>query len=417
MASEANLFVYDEVTQLPSLHAALPRVRLLLDNFRRLGLIYVDLTHYGHFEEAEGGDKFDEIVRRVAKRFQKFASEISRESILAVDWPSGGDLVAFVAMDDPELDRAAMHEICQMLDIELTSEMHELLRGDGTGRYAAYVGYDVVHQNSLVRFERLIRRGINEALNMAMNEDARERNYRIGRLREIVRRRDLRPLFQPIQHLQKGLVVGYEVLIRGPENTKFNDPSVLFSTAQSCNMTFQLEEAGQSQMLDVLRANGSHQYFLNVEPDIIEKDELYRLPVVQDRGIDSRSLVIEVTERAAITNLEAFARSIQRVKETGLRVAVDDVGSGYASIESVAFLKPDYIKIDRLLIHEIHEDPTRREVTRTILDLASRIDAMCIAEGIEKAAEMECLIDLGVELGQGFYLGRPNPAPPAAPQR
>lgn len=412
MATDTNHLLLDELTGLPTIAASLGKVRGLLESARRLGLIYIDLTQYDQYEEVEGGEKFDRLVRKIAEKCHQFISEISEEFVLAVDWPSGGDLVAFVVMEDPDLNKAAMHEICQMLNFELTGDLHGLSSTNGAGsRYAVYVGYDVIHHNPLVRFERVVHRGINGALNMALNEDTRERNYRIERLKDIVQRGDLRPMFQPIVNLQKGFVVGYEVLIRGPENTKFEDPSILFATAHHSNMALPLERAGQAKMLDYLRTDGKNLFFVNVEPNIVENDDFLRLPIVAEKHIPHHRIVMEITERAAIKNIEIFSRAIKQIKKLGMRVAVDDVGSGYSSIESVAFLKPDFIKIDRLLIHGIHDDATRREIATTILQLSNRIGSTCIAEGIELAVDFECLVNLGVELGQGFHIGRPKPWP------
>ncbi|MBI2060989.1 MAG: EAL domain-containing protein [Nitrospirae bacterium] len=411
MPSEQDDLLKDGLTGFPSLPAALPKVKDLLANLRQLGLIYVDLTQYSRFEEEAGRENFDHLVKLVSAKFEEFIGELSSEHVLTVDWPSGGDLIAFVGFRDESVDRTAMHEICQMLNFELMAVLESQLNRNGGGRHGVFVGYDVIEHNPLVRFERLVHRGINEALHMALNEDVRERNYRAERLRDIVRRGDLRPMFQPIVNLQKGYVLGYEVLIRGPENTKFEDPSILFSTAHTCSLTLPLEQAGQKRMVDMLRGNGKHLYFINVEPNIIESGDFQQLPILQDKTLPLHRIVIEVTERAAIKDPESFARILKQIKARGLRVAVDDVGSGYSSIESVAFLKPDFIKIDHMLVHGIHEDSTRREIATTILQLSQRINSNTIAEGIERAIDFETLVNLGVELGQGFHIGRPRSEP------
>jgi hypothetical protein len=120
-------------------------------------------------------------------------------------------------------------------------------------------------------------------------------------------------------------------------------------------------------------------------------------------------IVIEVTEQAAVRDYEELREVIAPLREAGAFLAVDDAGAGYASLSHIANLRPDFIKIDRALVTDLDRDPAKAAVVETLGTFASRIDAWIVAEGIERAGELQRLMQLEVPLGQGYRLGRPAP--------
>ena len=128
-------------------------------------------------------------------------------------------------------------------------------------------------------------------------------------------------------------------------------------------------------------------------------------------------VVLEVTERSAIRDLPVFREALARLREKGFRVAIDDAGSGYASLQAIAELKPDFIKVANTLITGLRSDTIKRDVVEMLVNLARRIDAVCVAEGIETPEDLEECRLLQIPYGQGFYLGVPSERPAEAPAR
>ncbi len=121
--------------------------------------------------------------------------------------------------------------------------------------------------------------------------------------------------------------------------------------------------------------------------------------------------MLEVTERAPVADYPALREALDVLRGTGVRFAVDDAGAGWASLQHVLELSPDFIKLDRALVRGVEDDPSRRTLIEGLLPVAAGMDARVIAEGIEGAAQLEALRELGVPLGQGFFLGRPAELP------
>lgn len=118
-------------------------------------------------------------------------------------------------------------------------------------------------------------------------------------------------------------------------------------------------------------------------------------------------MVVEITEHAAIENLDVLLMEIDRLRDLGVRIAVDDAGAGYSGLQQIIRLRPDVIKLDMSLTQDVDKDLARRSLASAMVQFAHDTNAHVVAEGIETEAEMRTLRSLGVEMGQGYHLGRP----------
>jgi EAL domain-containing protein (putative c-di-GMP-specific phosphodiesterase class I) len=123
------------------------------------------------------------------------------------------------------------------------------------------------------------------------------------------------------------------------------------------------------------------------------------------------NFVFELTERAAIEDYAVFRRLLDEFREKGIEVAIDDAGSGYASLEAIAALSPDYLKITKGLVSTLADEPIKQDLVKMLVDLAGKIGAKTLAEGLETVEEYEWCRDLGVDLLQGYYLAHPQDEP------
>ena len=219
---------------------------------------------------------------------------------------------------------------------------------------------------------------------------------------------------QPIVRLHDGSVIGYEALARFAPNTHVVTPDELFAAASSLHMQAPVDRACLRAALSEARNLGAADLFVNVligtlltRPGMIALDD-----AVRDTGVDPASIVLEFSEREPVPDLARLQRIAAELRSLGFRIAVDDAGAGHASMRVIAELRPEFIKVDRSLIHAIDADRARRALVVALLSFSGHIGARVIAEGVETQPEKEVLLSLGVQFGQGWLLGRPVLAQP-----
>ena len=224
----------------------------------------------------------------------------------------------------------------------------------------------------------------------------------------IIARRAFHPVFQPIVDLRRDEIVGYETL------TRFNDdadPELMFAQAAAVGLGIELETATLAASLAAAEALPRKAWLnLNASPELVLAGESLRDSVRGSR----RRLVLEVTEHTAIADYPAFRAAMTNL---GPRVefAVDDTGTGFASLRHIVELRPAFVKLDRSLIAGLDSDHARQAMIVGLCHFASTTGCRLIVEGIETEAELAVLRSLTIELGQGYLLGRPLPVEGARP--
>jgi EAL domain-containing protein (putative c-di-GMP-specific phosphodiesterase class I) len=212
-------------------------------------------------------------------------------------------------------------------------------------------------------------------------------------------------VFQPVVDLQRGHTAGYEALARfqGPPMAR---PDEWLDAARAHGYADRLEETLVTAALDH-RASLPANCFLsvNVTPAAILAPAL-QAAFMAHRPLDG--VVIELTEQVDIEDYEALNLALAPLRKAGAIVAVDDAGSGYASLRRIMRVRPDFVKVDREFVSGIDQDDAKSAVVETLGAFASRLDAWLVAEGVERQEELDELIRLGVPLAQGLALGRPS---------
>jgi diguanylate cyclase (GGDEF)-like protein len=214
---------------------------------------------------------------------------------------------------------------------------------------------------------------------------------------------------QPIIRLHDGSVIGYEGLARFPPRAQLVTPDDLFAAATSLDMQGRVDLACLRAAFREAPKLGDADLFVNVLiGTLLDGAGMAALDAaVREAGVDPTSLVLEFSEREPVTDLVRLQRIAAEVRSRGFRIAVDDAGAGHASMRVIAELRPEFIKVDRSLIHAVDSDRARRALVVALLSFSGHIGARLIAEGIETLAEKEALLSLGVMFGQGWLTGRP----------
>jgi EAL domain-containing protein (putative c-di-GMP-specific phosphodiesterase class I) len=215
--------------------------------------------------------------------------------------------------------------------------------------------------------------------------------------------------YQPIVSPTTRAVFGYEALMRSSEPALATPPAVL----DAAEKLGRLHAIGR-QVRDLVAAQAAvrsfeHTFFVNLHASDLADAALYE-PSAPLSAFAS-SVVLEITERASLESIAQVERRIESLRRLGYRIAVDDLGAGYAGLSYFARVSPDIVKIDMSLTRGIDADPVRRRVVGSICTLARDLDISIVAEGIETEGELACVRDLGAELVQGYLIARPGPYP------
>ncbi|WP_444843463.1 GGDEF domain-containing protein [Duganella caerulea] len=232
---------------------------------------------------------------------------------------------------------------------------------------------------------------------------------------DILVRRQLSALFQPIIHMQSGEIIAYEGLIRGPSDSPLHAPMNLFKVARANGLTVEVEHLCRRVVLERFAELGlPGKLFLNVSPEcLLQRDARHgeTLEYIHQIGINPDRVIIELTENQPTYDYELMRDAVLHYRNMGFQIAIDDLGEGFSSLRLWSELRPEYVKIDMHFIQGINHDPVKLQFVRSIQEIADKSDTLVIAEGIETQAELLVLRDVGVAFGQGYHLGRPHAQP------
>jgi EAL domain-containing protein (putative c-di-GMP-specific phosphodiesterase class I)/DNA-binding response OmpR family regulator len=407
--------LFDPVTRLPTVPVIIDALRdRLLDN-RDQGVLFVDVEQYSHIEEAYGWEVFDSLLRETGRALRRMLGTVfATEDFVAVNRAGGSDFYVFTSVDPGGDALARFQRRARQVEESLRGTLDEAFGNRIHKRIGVFVGHSVIRSNPQMRVERLVYRALREAINVASTKEEERQAILRETFKDILRRGRIRTVYQPIFSLSSLELFGHEALTRGPLDTAFESPELLFSFAGENETVWQLCLGSSASRY---KAHAGPLLFINVEADSITAlssrgpEALPALFALKDK------VVLEVTERSAIRDVPVFRDALKELRRLGFRIAIDDAGSGYASLQSIAELRPNFLKVANTLVTGLHTDTIKRDVVEMLVHLARRIEAVCVAEGIETPQDLEECRRLGIPYGQGFYLAVPEEVPATKPAR
>jgi EAL domain-containing protein (putative c-di-GMP-specific phosphodiesterase class I)/GGDEF domain-containing protein len=408
--AEQAQMLYDFMTGLPTLPVMIERMRPQIKERGELVVVYFNFVRYSKIEEIYGWEKLDAVLETTAAGVKEFLDGHSMQaSRVMVSYTNDDDFI-FFHVPPPGEARASEQQITTLVGRlqEHVAQRIEVAHGeDIAALFEIYVGLARVYYNPKLRLERLIYRGIREAATAAKSVEERERARRVDDLRTSVRDRAVYVDYHPIVVTTTRQIFGYEALARGVMRS-LRSPEVMFDVAAEADMIWELSRLCRSRAIEGIetRLGPGELLFINVDPHDFA-DPAFTEAEVKDPS----RVVIEITERTAIKDYPKFRERLKAFRAQGYRFAVDDAGSGYAGLGSIANLEPDFIKLDISLINAIDSNFIKQNLVESMVKFANDHGAQVIAEGVERAEEFEAVKSLGVHLVQGFFLHRPITAP------
>ncbi|MFT7004654.1 MAG: EAL domain-containing protein (putative c-di-GMP-specific phosphodiesterase class I) [Sulfurimonas sp.] len=222
--------------------------------------------------------------------------------------------------------------------------------------------------------------------------------------------------FQPIVNIKSNKIYGYESLARGvDEDGSLIYPDKLFSWAREGDMLFYLDRACRENSLKTAAVKNIHsKVFINFIPTAIYDPKHCLKSTVkwaQQLNFDPKNIIFEVIESDFVEDLDHLSGILNYYKSQGFMVALDDVGSGYSSLNMIAKLLPNIVKIDRAIIDKIDTNSVNQSIFKAIVSIAKENGIIVLAEGIEREEELAFCAKEGADLAQGYYFGKPTAEP------
>lgn len=382
---------------------------------RPLSLLLLDIDDFAGINERSGYVVGDRLLRGIGQLLLGATSDTRQSDVVA---RLGGDRFAVVLLDTDKRGAAVLanrlrtaierHDFGE--GMPLTVSIGVAARSDGAEERPALLRMSTA---ALVGAKR---RGRNRVMTYApvLEEDAPQVAPSLAveidlfnALEESIEQGLFRSVYQPIVDAKTLRPRAFEALCR-PAHAAFPGPYQLFQVAERAGRIAELGRATRhiaTRVVDDLPADTL--LFLNLHPRELNRaleEELTTLFAGR-----ARSIVLEVTESAELPDTDFHKGLIRRLKEFGFRVALDDLGAGYAGLNSLSSLEPDIVKLDMELVRGIHEDRRSARLVRHIIDFADEEGILVVAEGVETAEEARAAIHLGCHLLQGYFFAKPGP--------
>jgi EAL domain-containing protein (putative c-di-GMP-specific phosphodiesterase class I) len=412
--------LFDGLTGLPALPAVVEDVRKLVEAHGSADVVYLDLGRSGGHETKIGWAAYDEAVREFAALVTALHEQavLGADDIVCLHTVRSDRFLIFVGggpgQDPVEAARVSARRREKVVTA-LRGRLGALPATNVLRNLRLAAGHSHIPNNPAVRCERAIQQGVADALLISLVEREGIEAVRREELARMIEHAEVRSVFHPIVRLQDRTIVGHEALTRPTLGVSFDSVEQLFSFAETTELLMDFERlCRKTAIRSASKVHDLGLLFLNASAKAVEDPEWSAGgmdELLAASGLRPHDVVVEITERVAIDRHDEFQGALRTFKERGYRVAVDDMGAGYASLQALASIEPDFLKFDGSLVRDIDRNPIKRSLLESLRSLADKIDARVIAEGIERAEERDALVELGIELGQGWHFHREEPAP------
>lgn len=393
---------------------------LVLTGGKITGLVYLDIVKFHEVHQLHGTVVASRVLSLLEDALKdNIKHYLPRADILAMENLWADDFIVLFNLTNGYTTEG-LFEMAVALRLSLKNSLGQAYRQLTGQELELHVGYAVIEPSENLRAEIKLYMALRQAQEMAKGALDLYTGKRTSEFKELLATKSLNVVYQPITALDSGEILGWEALTRGPVNSYFHRPDVIFSFAEEAGLLYPTERLCRELAIRNLGQLGTDQkLFLNVHPHIIADRNFVKgetLARINEYGLNPQNIVFEITESHSIKDYKSFRSTLEHYRNQGYRVAVDDVGAGFSGLQSIAEIRPDYMKIDLSLVRNIDSNQIRRSVMEALLTLAEKISSFVIAEGVETQSELNTLLALGVHFVQGYYLARPAYPKPLVPK-
>lgn len=381
-------------------------------------LLLVSIRDFRLFKEMYGDDFVSQLDKELRNSLTVSAQEHQQCSEASVVMVGNGEYALVWPCNS--MPESKLGDLAYAFKLKAQNAMKRtMLKWTGLGIELG-LGVSRISANNDFSWDRSFHNAVRKAQTSASLPLDLEKLAITNHFNSIIRQQDITCKYQPILDFRTGDIHGWEALSRGPQGSPFESPFMMFEMAEQLGSLFSLERICRKKAIENLGPILKQQrLFLNIHPKTMADPSFTpgrTMQLLDAAGLRAENVVFEITERHSIQDFSLFYRTLDHYRNQGFQIALDDTGAGYSGLSTIADLQPEYIKLDKALIDNIHRDPVKRALVETIVTFADKIGSKIIAEGIETRDQALCLLDINVHFGQGFFLSYPkNPRPELAP--
>ena len=393
------------------------KVKRALVSGTPVGLIFLDIKKFHEIRELQGSATASRILLLLEESLrQKIAQLLPVGRFLAAKHLWADDFIILLTLEETS-PLEYLLELAIDFRLSLKEEMNNRLERMTGCAVDLHLGCSIIEPSDNLRDDLMLYNVLRDAQRVAKGTLGLDALRYKKEFLEILHNKKLNTLYQPIVSLSSGEILGWEALTRGPENSYFSRPEIIFRFAEELSLLFAMEKVCREKAISGIGELGLEQkVFLNVHPRTMSDPNFVKgetLQILHNHGLVPRNIVFEITERHSIKDFISFKQIVENYRGQGYRIAIDDVGAGFSGLQTIAEIQPDFIKIDMSLVRNIDSDFSRQSVVAALKSLAENINCKIIAEGIETQNELNALLLKGVHYAQGYYLARPRFPKPA----
>ncbi|MEG6520990.1 GGDEF domain-containing protein [Desulfotomaculum sp. 1211_IL3151] len=374
-------------------------------------LIYVDIVDFHQVVQLSGDNIARKVLNLLHEALKHRTAQITNCSGEIVVENLWGDDFLIILQQETSISKEQLIKMATALRITLEENLKlDLIKLTGNS-LKLHIGCSIINCCNNKTPEQALYNALKEAQRVAKGTWSQQTVHLLGEFNDLLEKKDFRILYQPIVSLQTGEVLGWEALTRGPKDSAFFSPAVIFNFAEEVGCLFPLEKICRELAINNFgQVNEFQKLFLNIHPYTVNDPQFVKgetRKLLDDGKVSPNNVVFEITERHSINDFSQFNKTLSHYRGQGYQVAVDDAGAGFSSLQTIAEIRPEYIKIDASLVRDISTNRVKRALLETFVTFAQKIGCRIIAEGIETEKELATLCSIGVHYGQGYFLARP----------
>ncbi|MFI5318370.1 MAG: EAL domain-containing protein [Myxococcota bacterium] len=401
---------------LPRLGEQLNALLARFDAQPLLGVVAIDASALAFVEVEHGGAARAQALARLGALVLGIADPFFGGDAHVVAGETGRlelAVLVFRAANDGGFFRQELPGLVRALERGIEQSGKRLVYPWAREAPLAGVGYAAALRNPFRAAETQLRATLDEARDDALlSRRVRERQRRQSFM-GVLLSGGVSSVYEPVVSVASKTVFGYEALARGPEGTEFHAPLAMFGAAERESLVFELDcLCRRSGLAGATALPSGTRLFLNVRPTAIYDPQFRPDTVIRtlaESNLSPPDVVFEISEQESIGNFSAFREIRDEYRKLGFQFALDDTGAGYASLNALIELEPEFIKVDRALITNLDTDKSKQSLLRALQLVADGIGARIIGEGLDTLEELDMLAQLGIPFGQGWLFGHPTP--------